>query len=320
MKRFSSTIFLACVLCAVMIHGSSFAAEEGVGHYVPGALADFMDVAPEPGLAVLDWYNHYEGSVGAGRQIEFGGVLAANVSATSDAEMAGAIYTWPCGIFGSRFSAGLIVPYIWMDVTGSITGPAGRTLTRTDTVSGIGDMTLIPFWLGWSRGDCKWGIQLDVYAPTGEYDVGRLANPGLNYWTFEPLASFSFVSKKTGLEISTTAGFDFNTNNDATDYQSGDVFHVDATVAEHLPLCKLGLFGAGVNAFYWKQFTPDTGSGAKLGSLETLMTGAGPVVSYLSPKFCGNHMVVAEVKWLPQIEASSTLKGDYVWFKASLAF
>ncbi|MDR3555437.1 MAG: hypothetical protein P4L55_11830 [Syntrophobacteraceae bacterium] len=31
--------------------------------------------------------------------------------------------------------------------------------------------------------------------------------------------------------------------NNATDYQSGDVFHADATLAEHPPLCKSGIIG-----------------------------------------------------------------------------
>ena len=96
------------------------------------------------------------------------------------------------------------------------------------------------------------------------------------------------------------------------------MFHSDVTVAEHLPLCNDGIFGVGVNGFYWKQFTADGGSCAKLGPFETLMTGVGPVVSYISPKFCGNHTVIAEVKWLPQIDTSKTLKGDYLWFKVTL--
>ncbi|MDR3557394.1 MAG: transporter [Syntrophobacteraceae bacterium] len=91
-------------------------------------------------------------------------------------------------------------------------------------------------------------------------------------------------------------------------------------VVRNLPLCKLGIFGVGLNGFYWKQFTADTGSGARFGSFETFQTGVGPVVSYISPKFCGNHMVVAEVKYLPQIDTSKTLRGDYLWFKAALAF
>jgi hypothetical protein len=301
-------------------HSDVHAAEGGIGHYAPGAFADFGDMAPAPGvLGLMSWYNYYNGSAGAGKQFELGGIVAAKLSATSNLEMVGAGYTTPYGILGGKFSVAAFVPYLWVDVTGSITGPRGRTFTRTDTADGVGDMAFVPFWLNWTSGDFKWGVQLDIYAPTGAYNIGKLANVGLNYWTFEPLASFSWVSKKIGLEFSTTAGFDFNTTNEATDYQSGDVFHIDTTLAEHLPLFGHGVIGIGANAFYWKQFTGDSGSGARLGSFETEMSGIGPVLSYISPPICG-HTLVAEVKWLPQIDTQKTLNGDYIWFKVGFVF
>jgi hypothetical protein len=299
---------------------SVYAAEGGVGHYVPGAFADFGDMAPPSGVfGLMNWYNYYNGSAGAGKQFPEGGLIAANLKATSNVEMLGAGYTSPYGILGGKFSVAAFVPYVWVDVTGSITGPRGKTFTRSDSANGIADIGLVPFWLNWTCGDFKWAVQLDVYAPTGEYNIGRLANVGLNYWTFEPMASFNWISRKIGLEFSATAGFDFNTNNDATDYQSGDVFHIDSTVAEHLPLFGYGIIGVGANAFYWKQFTGDSGSGAKLGSFETQMSGIGPVLSYISSPICG-HTLVAEVKWLPQTDTLKTLKGDYVWVKLGLAF
>jgi hypothetical protein len=49
------------------------------------------------------------------------------------------------------------------------------------------------------------------------------------------------------------------------------------------------------------------------------MADVGPVLSYISPPICG-HTLVAEVKWLPQMDTAKTLKGDYVWFKLALAF
>ena len=104
---------------------SVYAAEGGIGHYVPGAFADFGDMAPPSGLALMNWYNYYNGSAGAGTQIEEGGLVAANLRATSNAEMVGAAYTSQYGILGGKFAAGLIIPYIWMNVTGSITGPRG---------------------------------------------------------------------------------------------------------------------------------------------------------------------------------------------------
>jgi hypothetical protein len=320
MKKLFVFVIVVFAFGVFLVQPSSvYAAESGVGHYVPGALADFGDAAGPPGFALLNWYNYYNGSAGVSRQIEEGGLIAANLKATSSAEMLGAGYTSPYGILGGKFSVASFVPYLWVNVTGSITGPLGKTLTRSDFASGIGDMVLIPFWLHWTCGDFKWGAQLDVYAPTGAYNTGRLANVGLNYWTFEPEVSFSWISKKIGLEVSAFAGIDFNTENNATDYQSGDVFHIDTTIAEHLPFFGHGIIGAGANASYWKQFTADSGSGAKLGSFETQMTGIGPVLSYISPPICG-HTLVAEVKWLPQTDTHYTLKGDYVWFKVGLAF
>ncbi len=299
---------------------SVYAADGGIGHYLPGAFADFGDMAPPPGvLGLMSWYNYYNASAGKGVQLPEGRFIAANLKATCSAEMLGAGYTLPYGILDGKFTVAAFLPYVWANVTGSITGPAGRTITRTDIASGLGDMAFVPFWLNWSCGDFKWGVQLDIYAPTGAYNTGKLANVGLNYWTFEPLASFSWISKKIGLEFSTTAGFDFNTENNATNYQSGDVFHFDSTIAEHLPLFGHGIIGVGANAFYWKQFTADSGSGAKLGSFETQMAGIGPVLSYISPPICG-HTLVAELKWLPQMNTLYTLSGSYLWFKVGLAF
>jgi hypothetical protein len=64
--------------------------------------------------------------------------------------MLGAVYNSPYGILDGKFAAGVIVPYIWLDVTGSIAGRLRRNnLTRSDSADGIGDMILIPFWLNW---------------------------------------------------------------------------------------------------------------------------------------------------------------------------
>jgi len=58
---------------------------------------------------------------------------------------------------------------------------------------------------------------------------------------------------------------DLNTENTKTDYTSGDVFHIGATVAPHLPLGK-GVIGVRVNAFDLRQFTGDSGPGAGWGA------------------------------------------------------
>ena len=172
--------------------------------------------------------------------------------------------------------------------------------------------------LGWTNGGLKYDVRLTIYAPTGDYNKNDLANAGKNYWTFEPMVALSYISSKIGLEVSAFAGVDFNTKNDATDYQTGDQFHIDMTVAEHLPLGKLGVFGLGANAFYYQQITGDSGSGAVLGGFEGRTVGVGPVLSYATK--IGKTDVVAEAKWLPELDVENRMKGDYVWFKLALLF
>lgn len=95
-------------------------------------------------------------------------------------------------------------------------------------------------------------------------------------------AANGWLSSKIGTEFSVFSGVDFNTENTGANYQSGDIFHVDATLAQHLPLFG-GIAGAGASAFYLKQFTGDSGSGAKLGSFEAESYGVGPTISYSIP-------------------------------------
>jgi hypothetical protein len=156
-----------------------------------------------------------------------------------------------------------------------------------------------------------------IYAPSGGFQTNRLANQGLGYWTFEPGVLVSYLGQKNGFEFTTYIGYDINTENTETDYQSGQQFHIDATIAQHLPLGK-GLIGIGANGFYLQQTTGDSGSGARLGSFEEMTAGVGPVLSYAAQ--FGKTGFAASLKWLPQITTRNTLKGDYVWFKIGVQF
>ena len=244
-------------------------AEEGAGgHYMPGGAASFIDALPgRPALAVADYFMYYDGSAGVSRQFPFGHQLTFDVHSQAYADSVVALYETPLKLLGGNYAAGLALPYVWLEVDGKVTGPLGNTIQVRDTANGIGDITLYPFMLGWTNAhDLKYDVRLGVYAPSGDYNASRLANVGKNYWTFEPAVSVSWISSKIGLEATAFAGLDFSTKNDATDYQSGDVFHLDATVAEHLPLGKFGLIGIGANAFFYQQISGDSGRSGKASS------------------------------------------------------
>jgi hypothetical protein len=319
MKLTKSITVTALGVLAVMIPLSACAEEGGSGHYMPGASASFIDaLLGKPGLAVANYFTYYDASASASRQIPFAGVVTASIDATAYADTVAAVYQTPLQLLGGYYAVGLAIPYVWMEVKGNVTA-GGVTRTVRDTANGIGDIMLYPFMLGWTslNGDLKYDVRLGIYAPTGHFKEGKLANVGKNYWTFEPTVSLSYLSSKIGLEVSAFAGMDFNTENNATDYRSGTQFHLDLTAAEHLPLFG-GFIGVGANGFYYQQITGDSGSGARLGDFKGQTYGIGPVLSYAAKIW--KKDLVAEVKWLPELGVKKRLEGDYIWFKLALVF
>jgi hypothetical protein len=310
-------------LAAILLLAATITAraeEGGAGHYAPGSFASFVDVLPgDPAVGVFNYFLYYNGSANMSHQFPIGGQIAASVNATTYADSPGVFWVTPLKIFGANYAPGLTIPFVWTDVKAQVTGPLGNTVSRSDSVSGLGDITLYPVALSWTT----WSTNLHVdffggiYAPTGDYQTGRLANQGLGYWTFEPGLMISYLGQKNGIEFSTYIGYDINTKNTVTDYQSGQQFHIDVTLAQHFPLGK-GFLGIGANGFYLQQTTGDSGIGAKLGAFEEMTAGVGPVLSYAGQ--FGKTPFAAEVKWLPQISTQNTLEGNYIWFKVGVQF
>lgn len=324
------TLFVLVVL-ATLVPLSAHAEEGGSGHYAPGGAASFIDTLPgKPGLAIANYFSFYDGSASASKQLSLGGFIVtgtAGLKATAYADTVMALYQTPLKLLGGYYAVAVAIPYVWVKAKAKgevkFTGPLGNTITFSSSVSdsanGIGDIAFYPFMLGWTglNGDLKYDVRLGIYAPTGHYETGKLANLGKNYWTFEPAVSLSYISSKIGLELSAFAGMDFNTKNHKTDYRSGTQFHLDITAAEHLPLFG-GIIGVGANAFYYQQITGDRGSGAILGDFKGRTVGIGPVLSYMTKIW--KKDLVAEVKWLPELEVKKRLKGDYIWFKLGMVF
>lgn len=307
---------LAASLTILTVH-----AEEGAGgHYLPGATSSFVDTLPgKPGFVFANAFTYYDGSADLGKTLDFGGLLGLNASATCRADTLFGIYQTDYELLGGRYAVAAALPFVDLDVSATVVPPIGPTFLKSDSDSGIGDIALYPFMIGWTDGpDLKYDVRLGVYAPTGDYQVGKLANTGRNYWTFEPSVSVSWLSTKIGTEATLFAGFDINTENPDTNYKSGTSFHLDGTLAQHFPIGDLGIFGIGANGFYYQQISGDSGSGATLGDFEGHTAGVGPVVSFVT-KVAGNDLA-AELKWLPELNVTRRLKGDTIWFKVGMSF
>lgn len=310
----SRTILL---LSTLALAAPALAEEGGASRYVPGNTATLIDLPPtKPGWVTGAMYLHYEGDASAAGTFPNAGFVTAGLDATSDALILGGLYTFETPVLDAHYSLGAFVPYLWMDVTATVTA-GGTPGLRNDTADGIGDLTLIPAMMAWKCDSWQYSAMLSVYAPTGEYNIGSLANVGRNYWTFDPTIQVSYNNAKTGFNAAVFTGITLNTENNDTNYQSGSAFHIDASVQQLLPLGP-GFVSVGFNAFYYEQIQGDSGSGAKLGGFEGRDIGIGPALGYILP--VGDNTLVAEARWLPELDTKRRLEGDIVWLKLVYQF
>jgi hypothetical protein len=314
-----TTLLAALCGCSLLLQPYLHAEEGGSGHYMPGSISDFVDGVPAK-PAFIARYNllYYHGSVSANVPIPIGGQTTLGAEATSWAH--GLTLAWRPPIDqGDRWSYALsaTVPFVWMDVSANVTsGPL--TGNRSSSLNSIGDIVLMPLMLNYNiNSNLNANFRVGIYAPTGDYEVGRLANTGKNFWTFEPTLGLMYFGLNNGREASIFVGADFNTENPDTHYRSGTQFHVDGTLAQHFPLLG-GLAGVGVNGFWYDQITGDSGSGATFGDFKSRTTGLGPVLSYVFK--VGKTDMIAELKWLHEVDTTKRLEGDIVWFKLVAKF
>jgi hypothetical protein len=313
-----ASIFITAIFL-LYLH-QAHAEEGGSGHYLPGSIASFMDgVAPtETFIARVNIFN-YQGDAGLGRRLPIAGQTALNAEARST--VVGLTFFWrpEWGGIGERWSYGMsaTIPFIDMRVSADVATALGKA-RRTDKASGLGDLILMPLMFNYNvNPDFNINMRLTFYAPTGSFEVGRLANTGKNFWSVEPLFGLMYFGQKNGIEASLFGGLTINQENSATDYKSGNQLHFDGTLAQHFPLVG-GLASVGVTGFYYKQVTGDSGAGARFGDFKAKTVGIGPSVSYVR-KLNGQELL-AELKWLHETETENRLEGDTVFLKVMLKF
>ena len=317
MKRTRNLSALKTATLWLVLSSPLVAEEGGAGHYIPGAMGTLIDTPPtKPGWVAEPIYMHYSGSASISRAFPKAGLLTTGLEASSDAAMLGAFYTFEPKVLGAHYTIGAFLPFVSIEVTGAVSSALGQR-QRTDSVTGLGDISFIPAMLAWKSASWQFDALLTFYAPTGDYEVGRLANPGLNYWTIDPTIGFNYNNEKTGFNCALHTGITLNTENNDTYYQSGSVLHSEASVTQLLPLGK-GYLGIGANAFLYEQVTGDRGAGATLGNFASSSVGIGPALSYILP--LGKKTLVTEVKWIPEQDTKRRLEGDGIWVKVAFQF
>ena len=306
-----------CAIAAALVAATpwAMAGEGGVSHVLPGANATLVDLPPTtPGWFFKPLFINYEGDASAKVPTAAGVVVDAKVK-TNTLALGGGYGFEQTVLGGARYSVAAFLPYTWLDISATTAALGGQRIDNQ--VDGVGDLTIVPVMLVWKMGDWQTDFLMPIYAPTGSYELGRLGNTGLNYWTVDPIAGAAYNNTKSGFNAAAHIGYAMNTENAATNYRSGNLLHIDAAIQQIVPLGS-GFFNFGAEAWYFDQLTCDSGAGATLGCFKGRTAGIGPVLGYIQP--LGEQKLIFELKWLPELETNNRFSGDYLWLKMVYKF
>ena len=271
--------------CAAVVYPDpSRAAEFGTGPWVKGYTDIFGGVLPPvPGFYFRTDAYHYNGD--ADRTI-FNGFVQLGLEEDYTATIAALTYVTPWKILGGTYAVAVVPSMVAMDVDVGIgipqfTGPLGLrtfgpfTFKTGDTNLAPGDTAFAPLVLGWNAGNFHWNVGVFGFAPTGDYSTRQLANTSLNHWAVMNRIVGTYFNPQTGWQVNAAAIYSVNWENPATDYETGDILNLDGAIVK-----SFGRWGVGAAGYAMIQTTGDSGAGARLGSFESRVYGAGPIVSY----------------------------------------
>lgn len=146
---------------------------------------------------------------------------------------------------------------------------------------------------------------IDVYAPTGDYREGDLANLGNNRWTLQPLLAVTYADP-AGFNADMKVMYSFKGRNSATHYRSGDEFITDFDAGYG--------FGngwvVGVGGYIYRQLSDDRQSGQDVAESKGRGSGFGPAIKYDSGK---GWFLTA--KWQKDSSVRNRVEGDSVVMK-----
>lgn len=313
LKQSMAFLFFVPLLSWLFWGASSpaLATESAFGRYIPGVFAGPSSeiVPPVPGFY---WQNEtffYKASADKSLQIPYGRELKSDLKINFFNFSVSGIWVpeWQPAD-NVNVAIGLTLPYQSLRVQSDL----GR-LSATDHCDGLGDIVLTPA-IGWHGGHHLVSANLSIYMPTGRYRAGDMANIGLNYWTFTPSVAYTYANPEAHVDFSFVGGIDFNTRNTDTDYRSGAMAHVDATL--------LGTFdngfGAGVFGSVLYQIADDQGELAdRLNGFRGRSFAIGPMLKYTAP---GKHGMTVNLNWAPEFNVKNRLKGNAVYFNVTGRF
>jgi hypothetical protein len=286
------------------------ASEFGVSSYRPGQIDLFAGYLAPPGTVLVKTYFLYQDG-GTTAFADHGHLEAASRTVTYTSAVFAA-YITRFRVLGSYWGLGAIGQSRIASQSLRI-GPPGRLLAApTDTVGGFGDLILAPILLNWQWRQFHLMSALLLYVPTGSYDRHRIIDIGLNRWAWETDLGITWMDEDDGRQASAFVGYTINRKNGATDYRSGDEFHADFVLAQHLPRG----FVLGMAGYVLQQTTADSGSGAIFGPYQGRVLALGPLVGKTIAPW--KWPITFTIKYDFEFAAQNRPSGNALWLSAAV--
>lgn len=303
-RSIANSLCAAAGMAAALALATPAAATEGGGGHYPNGAEDFMVGAlPPPGTYFINYLSWY--SADSFRD-DNGDKLFDDFDLDVVANTLRLVHVTDYKFLGANWAVHAFLPLVNVDVSRRIAPPFDR---ESDSRFGLGDIIIDPFILGWHGKNWHLITGLDIYVPTGAYDKNDLANIGRNYWTFEPVVAFTYLSDG-GFEASAKLMYAFNTENNDTNYQSGQEFHMDYTLGYHT-----GPWSLGIGGYYYQQTTDDEVNG------RTFMDGFRGRAFAIGPQVKYDYQNMAfTLKYQAETNVENRPDGNSLWFKFLYAF
>jgi hypothetical protein len=303
MRKSNLLVFCMVFFCSVMLKG----AEGGYTNFIPGFYGDF-GLGVEPDSNFLVKYDYYNYSADANRSVRSGS-LELGIDLEVQINFLTVYYKPELEFFDAQYATAITFAYTQISLDSSALG-GGTALSNRETNSRLGDLTIAPIILYWKQNNFNISFTEYIVIPTANYDTEKVLNTGLNYWSFDTNLGVTYLNEETGQDYSINIGHIYNTENSDTHYKSGQEFHLHFIANQFLS----EKFAIGAQAFYYKQITGDSGSGALLGDFKSETKGIGPQLLYIKDDFS------LSLKWLHEFDSENRLEGDNLYLSVVYSF
>ena len=322
--RTNRTILIFCImLVGALIFFSflkqpAYASEGGWSSYTPGTYGDFSMNYAAPGLYFRENIIYFKGDL---NNLPVAPTINANVKQTTWFNLLGVLYVSQKQLLGGHYFIAANIPYGFSAKLETDVPDVGHF---EDETSGLGDVWIAPFGLMWNLGNFHITLTENFVLPAGRFNSNNLVNMGRNYTSYETDFGLTWLDEKNGHEVSFLAGYMINSKNQATDYKTGDEFHIDYALNQYLS----ERFAIGITGYYYQQITEDSNPTldaiSQINSSFGLPTpdgyksnsaGVGPAIMFGLSK---DVQVIA--KWIYEYDAKNRFKGDWAVLSLCIKF